>query len=183
MSMQTSHHRGAYALDFLRHPNLVDRLDFAIKSGEIVEVLESAKHLAGLITPSENASYWIKKYAIQSSDMSLIRYPWTTLRPARLCITTGKIPHLKRQALLGCEICNRRQKNHAVIAAHNGMSSLILFDHLRKLDFVPLEVAAGRRACWNATQVIVALHAQLKPFNGPWHQSCQDVVSLRHGHG
>lgn len=73
MSMQTSHHRGAYALDFLRAPNLSARLDTAIEQDVIVDVLESAKHLAGLISPSENASYWIKKYEIQPSDMSLIK--------------------------------------------------------------------------------------------------------------
>ena len=73
MSMQTSQHRGAYALEFLRAPDLSARLDIAIENDVIVDILESAKHLAGLITPSENASYWIKKYEIQPSDMSLIK--------------------------------------------------------------------------------------------------------------
>lgn len=73
MSMQTSQHRGAYALEFLRAPNLPARLDIAIEYDVIVDILESAKHLAELIVPSENASYWIKKYEIQPSDMALIK--------------------------------------------------------------------------------------------------------------
>jgi hypothetical protein len=66
-------HPGEPALLFLRDRSIYARLDAAMDSGEINEVLESAKHLAGLIIPSENATYWRKEFEVQPLDISALR--------------------------------------------------------------------------------------------------------------
>lgn len=66
-------HRGEPALNFLRAPDLPERIDAAIKDGSINEIMESAKFLAILISVGENSDYWKKELNVTPNDIRLLQ--------------------------------------------------------------------------------------------------------------
>jgi hypothetical protein len=66
-------HRGEPALNFLRAPDLPERIDAAIKDGSIGNIMESAKFLAVLISVGENSDYWKKELSVTPDDLRLLQ--------------------------------------------------------------------------------------------------------------
>jgi hypothetical protein len=101
MTEYKTKHPGKLALDFLRGSKLHASLDAATDSGEINDVLVSAKHLVALMKTGENETYWKKELQTAPQDLPLLATLLTAIDEDRLDAAGSKALRALTKTIIG----------------------------------------------------------------------------------